>query len=182
MKKITVALISTILIAMLISSCGGKKDDGVNKDITLPQIDPVSLLPANDVYTALDYAYVPEVDGGVIVNEGNTSTAVYVSNPKGEHDSVEISVTQKTDAISADTIKAYYNESIQKRADAILVSNLGEIAYIAYPSIYVYDTGCIIKITAGSGADVNQQNLLINLATTALGNFDKLVEEAKGEK
>lgn len=176
MKKSIIALISTILITMLISSCGGNKDEQVNKDITLPQIDPISLLPANDVYTALDFAYVPVVDGGVVVNEGNTSSAVYVSDPKGEHDSIEISVTQKTDTITADTIKAYYNESMQKRADAMTVSNLGEIAYIAYPSIYVYDNGCIIKITAGSGDDVNQQNLLIKLATTAVGNLDKLVE------
>ena len=176
MKKSIIAMISTILIATLISSCGGKKDDQSNVDITLPQIDPVSLLPANDVYTALDFAYVPVVDGGVVVNEGNTSSVVYVSDPKGEHDSIEVTVTQKTDAISADTIKAYYNESMQKRADAMTVSNLGEIAYIAYPSIYVYNSGCIIKITAGSGADADQQNLLIKLATIASGNLDKLVE------
>ena len=180
MRKSVFALISSIIITMMLSSCGGE-EPVKQEEITLPKLDPVSILPANDVYTALDYAYVPVVDGGVIVNEGNTSTAVYVSEPKGQFDSVEISVTQKTDTISADTVKAYYNESMQKRADAVLVSNLGEIAYIAFPSIYVYDSGCIIKITAGSGADAGQQNLLVKLATTAMTNFDTIVSQAEGK-
>ena len=79
MKKIIIALMSTLLVAMLLSACGGKDNTKVNNDITLPEVDPVALLPANDVYTALDFAYVPVVDDGVVVRDGNKATAVYVS-------------------------------------------------------------------------------------------------------
>ena len=76
MKKIIIALVSALLVTILLSACGGKNNTKVNSDITLPEIDPVSLLPANDVYTALDFAYVPVVDDGVVVRDGNKATAV----------------------------------------------------------------------------------------------------------
>ncbi len=173
MKKLLLVVVS-IFIMLAVSACGGK-ENAEQTQKTIEQIDPVNVLTANDVYEALNFEYVPVVDGGVIVHEDNTSKATYVSDPKGQNDSVEVMITQMTDKISAEVVRAQYEESKAKRSDTIEIANLGESAYIAFPSMYVYDRGCIIKITAGSGNSSEQQNLLIALATKAITNFEKLV-------
>ena len=55
------------------------------------------------------------------------------------------------------------------------MTELGETAYIAYPTIHVYDRGCIIEVTAGSGSDEDQQQLLVNLAKTAVAKFEQIM-------
>ena len=174
MKKILSAIMCIVMI-LGIAACGGGNDDVKETQATIEQIDPVNVLTANDVYEALEFEYVPVVDGGVIVHEDNTSKAVYVSEPKGKNDSVEIKITQMTDKIDAQSVKAQYDATMAKRSDTIEVANLGESAYIAFPSIYVYDRGCVIKITAGSGNSSEQQNLLMALATKAVTNFEAIV-------
>lgn len=47
------------------------------------------------------------------------------------------------------------------------VDGIGEDCYIAFPYINIYDRGCYIRISAGSGSDEGQKNMLINLGTTA---------------
>ena len=173
MKKILLTIMC-IVIMFSIAACGGGNDN-VEQTTSIEQIDPVNVLTANDVYEALEFEYVPVVDGGVIVHEDNTSKAVYVSEQKGENDSIEIKITQMTDKIDAQSVKAQYDAAMLKRSDTIEVANLGESAYIAFPSIYVYDRGCIIKITAGSGNSSEQQNLLMALATKAVTNFEAIV-------
>ncbi len=173
MKKLLLFVMS-ILMVLTISACGSK-NDAEKTQTTVTEIDPVNVLTANDVYEALNYEYVPVVDGGVIVHEDNTSKATYVSDPKGQNDSVEIKITYMTDKIGPEVVKAQFEESKAKRTDTIDIANLGESAYIAFPSMYIYDRGCIIKITAGSGNSNEQQNLLIALATKAITNFETLV-------
>ncbi len=180
MKKLLLIFMS-ILMVLAISACGGK-DNAEEMQTTVTEIDPVNVLKANDVYEALNYEYVPVVDGGVIIHEDNTSKAVYVSEPKGANDSIEIKVTYMTDKISAEVIKAEFEQSKLKRNDTIDIANLGESAYIAFPSIYVYDRGCIIKISAGSGNSSEQQNLLLTLATKAITNFEAIVPPLEQNK
>ena len=181
MKKLLLVILS-ISTALCLSACGNKENTDQTQAPQAQAIDPVTVLTADNVYEAINFEYVPVVDGGVIVHEDNTSTVVYVSEPKGENDSIEIKITQPTDKISAEHVKAEFDESMQKRGDTIQVSNLGEGAYIAFPSIYVYDRGYIIKITAGSGSNTEQQNLLVALATKAVANFEAIVPPMAAEE
>lgn len=47
------------------------------------------------------------------------------------------------------------------------VDGIGVDCYIAYPYINIFDRGCYIRISAGSGSDDGQKNLLTTLGTTA---------------
>lgn len=140
----------------------------------IPQIDPTTLLTSDDVYAAVNYEYVPVVDGGV-VEDGNSRSAVYVSNPKGLGDSVEIKITQYSENFSIDQVFQVFAAAKAKRYEITEVTELGETAYIAYPTIHVYDRGCIIEVTAGSGSDEAQQALLVNLAKTAVARFEQIM-------
>src|SRR5699024_3240879 len=100
-----------------------------------PQIDPTTLLTSDDVYAAVNYEYVPVVDGGV-VEDGNSRSAVYVSNPKGLGDSVEIKITQYSENFSIDQVFQVFAAAKAKRYEITEVTELGETAYIAYPTIH----------------------------------------------
>ena len=68
-----------------------------------------------------------------------------------------------------------YEQEKSKRSSAELVEGIGQESYIAFPTIHVYDRGCIIEITAGSGSDDNQKTLLKNLAITAAGRLESII-------
>ena len=140
----------------------------------MPELDPTAILTSDNVYEGINYEYVPVIDGG-IKTEGNTKSAVYVSDPKGIGDSVEIKITQYSDAVTIDQVYQQFAAAKAKRYDITEVTELGETAYIAYPTIHVYDRGCIIEVTAGSGSDETQQQLLVNLAKVAVANFEQIM-------
>ena len=64
----------------------------------------------------------------------------------------------------------------RKRQNVQAQKLIGQEAYIAFPSIHVYDKGCLIDITAGSGADENQKALLMSLATVAAGRLEQIIQ------
>ena len=55
------------------------------------------------------------------------------------------------------------------------IEGIGEDCYIAYPYINVYDRGCYIRISAGSGNDEAQRELLENLASIAAGEVERVI-------
>lgn len=174
MKKLLL-VIASLLMTVGLCACG--EGGGLFAEPTatpIPEIDPTTILTADDVYAAINYEYVPVVDGGV-VTDGNSSSAVYVSNPKGLGDSVTIKLTQYTESISIDQVYQEFAAAKAKRYEITEVTELGETAYIAYPTIHVYDRGCIIEVTAGSGSDEEQQQLLVNLAKTAVAKFEQIM-------
>ncbi len=173
MKKLLLA-VSTLLMLLGLCSCGG----GVFSTPTptpVPEIDPTALITAEDVYTATNYAYAPVLDGNTYTRDGNTATALYRSEPIGQGDPVIIEITQYTDTVSKETVWYEYENERAKRPSAQMVTELGEDAYLAFPSIHIFDRGCHIKITAGSGSNEEQQNMLVNLAVTAVERFEALM-------
>ena len=68
-----------------------------------------------------------------------------------------------------------YDTDKSLRPSAEEVTELGENAYIAFPSINIYDRGCYVKITAGSGSDDNQRNQLLTLARIAIARLEERV-------
>lgn len=176
MKKILFAL-SCLLITIGLCACGG--EGGLFQTATptpIPEIDPTSVLSPDDVYEALNYEYVPVIDGGLIYHEGGYKHSMtYVSDPKGQGDSVTVKVSQYTDSVPMETVWYTFDDNRQKRSDAENIDGIGEVAYIAFPSIHVYDRGCSIDISAGSGDSDKQRQLLIALAQKAAANLENLV-------
>lgn len=91
-------------------------------------------------------------------------------------------LVQFNDAMPYQQIFSEYEANKAKRSDAKLVESLGQEAYIAFPTIHVYDRGCLISITAGSGADETQERLLQNLAFTAVGKLEAIIPEYNPDK
>ena len=107
---------------------------------------------------------------------------LYRSEPIGQYDTVEVKVLQFNDAMPYQQIFAEYEANKAKRKDIKLVESLGQEAYIAFPTIFVYDRGCLVSITAGSGADDEQERLLKNLAFTAVGKLEEQIPEYNPDK
>lgn len=175
MKK--VLLIAASLI-MTIGLCACGNGGGLFAKPTptpVPDIDPASLITADDV--TINAGYSPVVEPSGTTREGNIGTVLYRSEPVGQQDTVSVKVTQFTDTIDYQQLFEEYEQAKAKRPSAVLVEGIGQEAYIAFPSIHIYDRGCIIEITAGSGADETQTNLLKNLAITATGRLEEIIPD-----
>ena len=176
MKKLLFVL-ATLAGVIMMCSCGG--GGGLFSKATptpIPVVDPSVLITADDVAAAT--GYFPVLEGGAVKYDGNTATALYVSDPLGQ-DPVEITVQQYNEEVPVVNVWYDYDTDRAYRSSAEEIANLGETAFIAFPSINIYDRGCYIRITAGSGADENQRNLLLNLAYIAIPRFEEIMEPVK---
>ncbi len=170
----------TVIIAALglCSACGGQDgsyDSAVVEPAAtaIPIADPSSLLPLDDVIAMVGYDLV--LDGGEVDIGDGYRTAFYRTDPIGQADVVKITVYQKSETVSEDEVCQHFYEIRDSRPSAEQVSGLGTDAYIAFPSIHVYQDGYHIEITAGSGADDGQKALLDRLARLAVDNLNALL-------
>lgn len=174
MKKLLLVLAS-LFVTIGLCACGsGNGLFAAPTPTPIPELDPTAILSTDNVYEGINYEYVPVIDGSVVTN-GNSKSVVYVSNPKGLGDSVTVKITQYNESTSIDQVYQQFAAAKAKRYEITEVTELGETAYIAYPTIHIYDRGCIIEVTAGSGSDETQQQLLLNLARTAVANFEQMM-------
>ena len=178
MKKLLFVLAS-LTITIMLCACGG--GGGLFSKATptpIPVIDPSTLITADDV--AAMTGYYPVLESGAVKYDGNTATALYVSDPMGQ-DPVEITVHQYNEEVPIVNVWYDYDTDRAYRSSAEEIANLGETAFIAFPSINIYDRGCYVRITAGSGSDENQRNLLLNLAYTAIPRLEEIMPSVSQE-
>lgn len=173
MKKFLLIL-SAVLITVGLCSCGDTKPNEAK--VPIPEINPIEIITPEDVYAAINYAYAPVLDGDAYTRDANKATAFYRSEPIGQ-DPVIVEITQYTDSISKENIWYEYDNDRIKRSSAETIPELGEDAFIAFPSIHVFDRGCHIKITAGSGNTEEQRNTLLTLAQTAVSRIEAVMPE-----
>lgn len=172
MKKILL-LVSSLLLIIGLCSCGG--DGGLFGSATptpIPVVSPTDILSASDVAEFVDYE---PVLSGDITEKDYTKTAVYVTDPVGGADSVTVKITQFTDGLSKEDVRNRYDSGKSKRPSAESVEGLGQDAYIAFPFIHIYDRGCEITISAGSGSDEGQKSLLKRMGERAVMNLEKII-------
>lgn len=173
MTKKILLIVSSLIIIIGLCSCG--KSGGLFSSATptpIPIVSPTDILPANEIAEFVNYE--PVLDGE-ITDQDHTKTAVYVSNPRGQSDSVTVKVTQFGGNFTKDDVWNRYDSARVKRSSAELISGIGSDAYIAFPSIHIYDRGCEITISAGSGSDTGQANLLKRLGERAVMNFENII-------
>lgn len=164
MKKLLLTL-SLAVLALCLGACGKPAPEPI------PDIEPSVLINEQDIAAIAGYVPVAEPSA----RNGNIAEIYYRSEPRGQFDPVTVKITQFTDDIDYQMLFEQYEQEKAKRPSAELIPGIGQEAYIAYPSIHVYNKGCIIDITAGSGSDENQKNLLMTLATTAAGRLEEII-------
>lgn len=173
MKKFLLIL-SVVLITVSLCSCENTKQKKSNEPI--PEVNPIEIITPEDVYAAINYAYAPVLDGDTYTRDVNKATAFYRSEPIGQ-DPVIVEITQYTEAIPKENVWYEYDNDRIKRSSAEAIPELGEDAFIAFPSIHVFDRGCHIKITAGSGNTEEQRTTLLTLAQTAVSRIEAVMPE-----
>ena len=175
MKKLLL-IFSAVLITLGICSCGNGMGDSA-QNVAIPEINPIEIITPEDVYAAVNYTYAPVLDGDTYTRDGNKATAFYRSEPIGQGDPVIVEITQYTNTVPKEDVWYEYDNDRIKRSSAEAVPELGEDAFIAFPSIHVFDRGCHIKITAGSGNTEEQKNALISLAQTAAARIEAVMPQ-----
>ena len=170
MKKLYAILASVALVASM-SACG--KKSSVPDVSELEKIAPDQLITVEAVsaITGLDM----EVDENGVTTNGNASSVTYITNPQYSGDPVTIRIEQFSESLTTKQVWDDYEYSRIYRGDMEYIDGIGEDCYIAYPYINVYDRGCYIRISAGSGDDEEQRELLESLASIAAGEVERVI-------
>lgn len=177
MKKTIAAALCAVML-MGLTGCGGGGETQ-ETETEIPRISPDSLISAETASTAAGATLKMSSDG--IETDGNEMTVTYVADPIGSHDGVSVSIDQFSDTRSSSDIWQEYENERVLRTDAEMVSGIGADCYVAYPYIHIYDRGCHITISAGSGSDEGQKALLTNLGTTAAMALEAVIPEDAAE-
>ncbi|MGN0163024.1 MAG: hypothetical protein ACI4EA_05510 [Candidatus Ornithomonoglobus sp.] len=176
MKKI-LAIISAAALAVSITACGGNGSGGT---VEMPaQLSPENILTVE--MAANSNGGTMELSSDGVVSEGNKLTATYVGVPLGSVDTVSISLEQFGSSLSSSQIWADYENERLTRADMQFIDGIGQDCYIAFPYICVYDRGCYIRISAGSGNDDAQKQVLISLASQAVAQLEAAITPEQAE-
>ena len=169
MKK-AVALLAGVVLTLSVTACGGNKALKVSE---VEKISPDTLLTAKTVSTLTGVTMKVSDDG--VTNDGSARSVTYVPDPIGSADTVTVRVEQFSEALTVSQVWADYENSRLRREDHEFVEGIGQDCYIAFPYINVYDRGCFIRISAGSGDDDEQKELLQNLAKTAAVGVESII-------
>lgn len=159
---ITAAACAALMFAL--AGCGGG-DSGQSGSAEVPRLSPEQLISAETASAAAGATLVMSEDG--VVSDGNMLTVTYVSEPIGANDPVTVSIEQFSDTLPTSQVWTDYENNRIYRTDMEQITGIGVDCYVAYPYINIYDRGCYIRISAGSGSDEGQKALLTNLGTTA---------------
>jgi hypothetical protein len=173
MKKI-LALILSVSAAVSLASCGGKTAVEMPTQLTPDQVISTETASASAGGT------LKMSDEG-ITQDGNKLTVTYVGEPIGSVDAVSIALEQFSDSLSSSQIWKDYETDRVQRADMQFIEGVGQDCYIAFPYINVYDRGCYIRISAGSGDSDEQKSLLISLASQAAAAIEQHISPEAAE-
>ena len=178
MKKILSVLVCMGL-ALSLASCGCSK----SKTPTVTAVDTISpdtLITVEDASAVAGAALLMSDDG--ITNDGTALSVTYVARDMGAADPVTVRIEQFSETLPTSQVWADYENSRLQRGDMAFIEGIGQDCFVAYPFINVYDRGCFIKISAGSGDSDAQRDMLVNLATKAVSVLETMVSaEAAGE-
>ncbi|MGN0182561.1 MAG: hypothetical protein ACI4DP_09175 [Candidatus Ornithomonoglobus sp.] len=177
MKKI-LAIIAGAALAVSLTACGGNGKSRGSAEMPA-QLSPENILTVE--MAANSNGGTMELSSDGIVAEGNKLTATYVGVPLGSVDTVSISLEQFSSTLSSSQIWTDYENERLTRADMQFIDGIGQDCYIAFPYICVYDRGCYIRISAGSGNDDAQKQVLVSLASQAAAQLEAAITPEQAE-
>ncbi len=160
-----------LLLSVLITAGCGKKDADV------PPVKPTDIISEAEAEFAVGGADLSLEFDAVVDLGNNTYKATYLTNPLGEGDPVIVKVVYPSPELTDGDIKNKFNNGYTSRINKRKIEGIGESAYVAFPTLNIYDRGHIITVTAGSGDTQKQLDLLINLGKTAVTNLEKYLSE-----
>lgn len=152
-----------IFIFALLCSCGKPKE--------IPKLLPTNVISLEEAQTVIGDSYKLQMKNNAVVEDSNSISVKYLSNPAGAGDPVFIELFTDEDNYSK------FKKSSDMRTDSIVVQGLGSQAYISYPALHIYSNDCYVKITAGSGSSDEQAELLVELGKLAARNIKAFYEE-----
>ena len=170
MRKTFLFITGAILAVICLCACNNNGGiGGVSATPTpIPQISPEEVLPIESAVSAVGYELVSD---GETEKDGERSV-LYRTEPIGKNDVVKVTVRQFSETVSEQEVTDKFYAAKESRPSAETIASVGDDAFLAFPSIHVYKDGRYVEITAGSGADDTQRELLISLGKTAAGNIE----------
>lgn len=169
MRKIF-ALLLTMAVSISVASCGGSKVKDISE---IERISPENLINAENVSAITGITMKMSEDG--VTNDGSARSVTYVAEPVGSADPVTIRIEQFSESLTTTQVWTDYENSRIRREDMEFIQGIGQDCYIAYPYINVYDRGCFIRISAGSGDNDEQKELLKSLAVAAAIEVERII-------
>lgn len=171
MKRISMVA-ACLCLAVSMASCG--KNSAIKDISKMEKISPDKLISVETVSDITGVTMTVSKDG--IVSEGSTTSVTYVTSGDDEPgDPVTVQIEQFSESLSTNQIWTDYESNRVKRGDMEFVTGIGEDCYIAYPYINVYDRGCYVRISAGSGDSNSQKELLTKLAAHAAQEIENKI-------
>lgn len=165
----------------LLSSCGGENGGTLPKSSPTPT--PVYALNPSDVLTAdnLSLLVTYPLICNIVSDTPTHKILMCMSDPVG-NDPIEIDVQQYSNDLPKSNIKSKYDSDRAMRSSAEDIALDGGFeGYIAYPYVKIYYDGYYITITAGSGNDDEQKQLLMQIASVAVNNLKALLPSETNE-
>lgn len=173
-KKITAAILAAAM-AVSLTACGSKRVD-ISE---IPQLSPDQVLTVEAAAQSNGGTMTMSDEG--IINDGKQLSLTYVGVPLGSVDTISVAIEQFSTSVTASQVWNDYETDRLKRADAQFIDGIGQDCYIAFPYICVFTRGCYIKISAGSGNNDTQKQVLIGLAAQAASGVEALITPEQAE-
>ena len=170
MRKALLMLVT--MTVCLLFGCSNNKDE-------FKPVKPTDIISESDAEAAVGGQDLFLEHNAVVDLGDNTYKASYYPQPIGSFDPVTVIVTYPGGGLSLNDIKNIYTESYSLRDNKKKIRGIGAGAFVAFPTITIYEDGHLVKITAGSGDTKEQLDLLLSLGQTAVDNLHKFLEENK---
>lgn len=133
---------------------------------------------------AADFLSLEEVSGFLgytpVMEEENTrlqKKVTYKNETKGDGDIIRLSIYPPNTKYSADDIKAQFDAEKKKNEEYKSLIEFEEAdaeAFISIPSAHIYKNGHYAVVTAGSGGEEEQINLLKTISQIVIGHLNEL--------
>ena len=114
-----------------------------------------------------------------VIKTGNRLSVSYNADPLGTGDNVKVELVYYSDEYPRSTVQELFNSEYQKLMIYEEVNEMGEKAFISFPSIHIYEKGFYLKITGSSGSDSEQASDLKALGQMAMKNLDKYISSKR---
>lgn len=164
MKKIVLMLVLILSVGMF---------TGCKKSNSERMLLPSEVVTLEEAQKLVGNEYTLVLKDDALIQEGSKVTAKYVAEPLGSGDNVFVDIYEPGEDFDEKAVQEKFEASRKKRADFIEIENIGDDAYIAYPTLHLYSHGVYVAITAGSEGNDEQTTLLEEFGKVAEKNIEE---------